>query len=72
MNATSNSDAPVWFTSSYSNGSGGECVECAVRPIGTLVRDSKEVDGPVVSVSRDRWVSFLQAATSGQLRSLKG
>ncbi|MGW2637317.1 DUF397 domain-containing protein [Streptomyces sp. NPDC001348] len=50
---------PVWFTSSYSNGAGGECVECAWTGNGTLVRDSKHRDGPVVAVRQHAWQAFI-------------
>jgi hypothetical protein len=50
----------VWFTSSYSNGAGGECVECALTGDGTLVRDSKMTEAHVIAVSGDTWRSFIQ------------
>ncbi|MGA5124060.1 DUF397 domain-containing protein [Streptomyces pseudogriseolus] len=56
---------PVWHTSSYSNGAGGECVECAVSSTRTRVRDTKKVDGPVVIVAGSAWGAFLQALKSG-------
>ncbi|NUV60006.1 DUF397 domain-containing protein [Streptomyces sp. CAI-85] len=49
----------VWFTSSYSNGAGGECVECAPTDDGTLVRDSKTSGVPVVTFGREPWLSFI-------------
>ncbi|MFJ4682628.1 DUF397 domain-containing protein [Streptomyces sp. NPDC088789] len=36
----------AWFKSSYSTGSGGECVEVAVRPHVVHVRASKDVARP--------------------------
>lgn len=50
---------PRWFTSSYSNGSGGECVECAHLVEGMLVRDSKRCGGPSVAVSGEAWRVFV-------------
>ena len=51
----------VWFKSSYSNGAGGECVECA-RADGRLhVRDSKYADGPVVAVRAHAWRALIRA-----------
>ncbi|GGV62693.1 DUF397 domain-containing protein [Streptomyces massasporeus] len=50
----------VWFRSSYSNGAGGECVECAVTSHGALVRDSKRGEADVIAVSDDAWRSFVQ------------
>lgn len=52
---------PVWFTSSYSNGAGGECVQCALTDRGALVRDSKSSEGPVVAVGGGSWRFFVKA-----------
>ncbi|MGW7237155.1 DUF397 domain-containing protein [Streptomyces sp. NPDC054804] len=51
----------VWRRSSYSNGSGGECVEVAVDvPDVTPVRDSKQVcGGPVLVFPSSAWAVFL-------------
>ncbi|WP_328508185.1 DUF397 domain-containing protein [Streptomyces sp. NBC_00391] len=51
----------VWFTSSYSNGAGGECVKCAIAGDRALVRDSKNAGGPVVTVRIGTWRSFVRA-----------
>ncbi|MGW1540486.1 DUF397 domain-containing protein [Streptomyces sp. NPDC002309] len=58
---------PVWFRSSYSNGAGGECVECALTDEDTLVRDSKKVQGPAVRMTRATWIGFVQALKSGSI-----
>ena len=51
---------PRWFKSSYSGGSGTECVECA-RIDGFLhVRDSKQAGGPVVAVRSHAWRAFIR------------
>ncbi|MEO3826206.1 DUF397 domain-containing protein [Actinomadura sp. B10D3] len=39
---------PQWRKSSYSGGSGGECVEMAMMQQCILIRDSKDPDGPVI------------------------
>ncbi|MCM2516901.1 DUF397 domain-containing protein [Streptomyces griseoincarnatus] len=57
--------ALVWHTSSYSNGAGGECVECAITSTRAHVRDTKTVDGPVVTVANPAWVAFLRALKRG-------
>ncbi|MCO4694235.1 MULTISPECIES: DUF397 domain-containing protein [unclassified Streptomyces] len=57
--------ALVWHTSSYSNGAGGECVACAITPAWAHVRDTKEVDGPVVTVTGRAWTAFLHALRAG-------
>ncbi|MFD9119651.1 DUF397 domain-containing protein [Streptomyces bottropensis] len=54
-------DRLTWFTSSYSNGAGGECVECAISDDYALIRDSKASHGPVVAVGLTAWCSFVHA-----------
>ena len=49
-----------WFKSSYSGGSGTECVECAHADEGILVRDSKQAGGPVVAVQGRAWQAFME------------
>ncbi|MFD4544773.1 DUF397 domain-containing protein [Streptomyces sp. NPDC058251] len=49
----------MWFTSSYSNGAGGECVECAMAGERAFVRDSKCEAGPAITVGRDAWCAFV-------------
>ncbi|MET7699890.1 DUF397 domain-containing protein [Streptomyces sp. NPDC005485] len=56
----------AWFKSSYSNGAGGECVECSRTGDGTLVRDSKQGDGPVVGVRARAWRAFVGALGSAE------
>ncbi|MFD4554375.1 DUF397 domain-containing protein [Streptomyces sp. NPDC058469] len=50
-----------WFKSSYSGGSGTECVECAPLKGGTLVRDSKYLHGPILTVRTPAWLTFIDA-----------
>ncbi|WP_437019697.1 DUF397 domain-containing protein [Streptomyces sp. enrichment culture] len=58
----------VWFTSSYSNGAGGECVECARTGDGALVRDSKTTETHVIAVSGDAWRSFVEGLRRASTR----
>ncbi|MEU5597298.1 DUF397 domain-containing protein [Streptomyces sp. NPDC020298] len=51
-----------WFKSSYSGGSGTECVEAAFTPSGVLIRDSKQPGHPHLAVSATVWAGFLAAA----------
>lgn len=67
---TSDVCRPVWFTSSYSNGAGGECVECAVAGNNALVRDSKRREAAVISAGGDAWRSFLRIVGREQPRDL--
>ncbi|MER6681613.1 DUF397 domain-containing protein [Streptomyces olivaceoviridis] len=55
--------AAVWRKSSYSNGSGGECVEVADAHPGIVpVRDSKKPhNGPVLLFRPLAWSSFLDS-----------
>ncbi|QWB28407.1 MULTISPECIES: DUF397 domain-containing protein [Streptomyces] len=55
----------MWFTSSYSNGAGGECVECALIEDGAFVRDSKVAASRVIAVGSDAWRSFVQTVKHG-------
>ncbi|UQT58334.1 DUF397 domain-containing protein [Streptomyces durmitorensis] len=48
-----------WRKSSYSNGSGGECVEVAAAEHAVLVRDSKRPDGSLIAVRPHTWSEFL-------------
>ncbi|WP_079053461.1 DUF397 domain-containing protein [Streptomyces phaeochromogenes] len=50
-----------WFKSSYSNGAGGECVECAHSVDGAFVRDSKNARGPVLTIHLHAWRAFIRA-----------
>ena len=55
---------PQWRKSSYSNGTGGECVEVAELHDAVGVRDSKQHSGPHISVARSSWSAFV--ASLGQ------
>jgi hypothetical protein len=55
-----------WFKSSYSGAEGGDCVEVAAGTAAVHVRDSKDVAGPVVTVSRTAWAGFVGLASSEQ------
>lgn len=51
---------PRWRKSSRSGNGGANCIEVASRQPSTVaVRDSKDPYGPVLTVSRDEWVSFI-------------
>ncbi|UED84167.1 DUF397 domain-containing protein [Streptomyces profundus] len=56
------SEAPRWFTSSYSN-NGGVCLEAAANLAATRgvvpVRDSKSADGPILTFGSASWQTFL-------------
>jgi hypothetical protein len=52
----------TWFKSSYSGAEGGDCVEIAAGTAAVHVRDSKDVTGPVLTVSRAAWDGFVTSA----------
>ncbi|MFC7264053.1 DUF397 domain-containing protein [Streptomyces lutosisoli] len=54
--------AAQWRKSSYSNGTGGECVEVVPGLPGVIpVRDSKSQDGPVLLFHTPSWTPFLNS-----------
>ncbi|MFF4171028.1 DUF397 domain-containing protein [Streptomyces sp. NPDC001744] len=61
--------SPQWFKSSYSN-NGGQCVEVAVNLVpsrGTVpVRDSKDLNGPVLGFRADAFSSFVGSVKTGE------
>ena len=52
-----------WHTSSYSGGN-GNCVQVAPAPDRMLLRDSKDPDGPALTVLTPAWRAFLTTLTS--------
>jgi hypothetical protein len=62
----------TWRKSSYSNGTGGSCVEIAVLT-GTAgehdiaVRDSKDPHGPALTFTTRQWHDFTVAIKSHEL-----
>ncbi|MGW7197369.1 DUF397 domain-containing protein [Streptomyces chryseus] len=50
-----------WIKSSYSGGSGTECVEVANLGMGVAVRDSKAPDGARIAVASRSWGAFIRA-----------
>lgn len=61
-----------WRKSSYSNGSGGSCVEIAMLTDtpgehDIAVRDSKDPHGPALSFSANQWRDFTTAIKTHDL-----
>jgi hypothetical protein len=61
----------MWRRSSFSNGSGGECVEVGGAGHAIVVRDSKDPDGPSLLVSPGAWADFTNRVASGRLASVR-
>ena len=55
----------VWSKSTYSDGSGNNCVEIAAVASGVGVRDSKDEYGPALVVSGSEWRGFVALVRSG-------
>ncbi|BBC94258.1 DUF397 domain-containing protein [Streptomyces griseofuscus] len=54
----------AWFKSSYSDGNdGNSCVELAVTPGTVHVRDSKNTDGPRLTLTPEAWAEFVPYAS---------
>ncbi|MEW2221012.1 toxin [Streptomyces qinglanensis] len=62
----------VWRKSSYSNGSGGECVEVAVETVDASVpvRDTKTAPhGPVLTFPTAQWAHFISTLHEGNVNA---
>ena len=56
-----------WRKSSFSSGSGGNCVEVAELPDGgRAVRHSKNSDGPTIAYTAAEWDAFLEGVKAGE------
>ena len=55
-------DELSWFKSSYSSGSGGDCVEIADAGTAVLIRDSKRPEAALLSVPAEQWTAFVRMA----------
>ncbi|MGP3999760.1 DUF397 domain-containing protein [Streptomyces sp. 8N706] len=55
----------AWFKSSHSGSQGDDCVEVAATEGVIHVRDSKDMDGPHLSIGRDEWARFVRFAAHG-------
>jgi hypothetical protein len=53
----------TWIKSSYSSSGDGDCVEIATCPESIHIRDSKDRQGPQLTLSPTAWTDFLTYAT---------
>ena len=49
----------TWRKSSYSSGSGGNCVETGTADGVVLVRDTTDRDGGTLAIDAGSWMTFL-------------
>ncbi|MFF4235477.1 DUF397 domain-containing protein [Actinomadura geliboluensis] len=55
-----------WRKSSHSSGSEGQCVEVAsLTGRSVVLRDSKDADGPMLSLAPSAWASLLSGIKGG-------
>ncbi|MFI9629492.1 DUF397 domain-containing protein [Streptomyces sp. NPDC052042] len=47
-----------WHKSSYSGDEGGACVEVATHPAAIHIRDSKDPEGPILTIAPTTWAAF--------------
>ncbi|WP_328665329.1 DUF397 domain-containing protein [Streptomyces sp. NBC_00322] len=57
----------AWFKSSYSNDTGGACVEIANLTSQVGIRDSKNKKGPALVVPTGAWSSFIGLVRAGDV-----
>jgi len=51
-------DSATWRKSSYSGGSGGNCVEVAGAASAVMVRDTRDRDSGTLAFTADAWEAF--------------
>lgn len=59
-------DATLTWRKSTRSGAAGHCVEVADAPATVLVRDSKDVTGPVLTFDRSTWAGFIAGVRAGE------
>jgi len=59
-------DATLTWRKSSRSGAAGHCVEVANVPAAVLVRDSKDVTGPVLSFDAPDWSGFIAGVRAGE------
>ncbi|MGW6521709.1 DUF397 domain-containing protein [Streptomyces sp. NPDC054962] len=63
----------VWVKSSYSNATGGNCVEVAALPGGGVaMRNSRDPQGPALVYTAPEMTAFLAGAKEGEFDYLTG
>jgi hypothetical protein len=49
----------AWRKSSFSSAPDGNCVEIAYAPPGVVVRDSKNTNGPTLTIGLEGWCALI-------------
>ncbi|MGP4002343.1 DUF397 domain-containing protein [Streptomyces sp. 8N706] len=58
----------AFFKSTYSSDEGGACVEVGSCPDAVHVRDSKDPEGPVLTVTPAAWADFVRFVDNGSVQ----
>ncbi|WP_327268702.1 DUF397 domain-containing protein [Streptomyces sp. NBC_01218] len=53
-----------WQKSSHSGDEGGQCVEVSAHPAAIHIRDSKNPEGPILTVDTASWSAFTAYAAA--------
>jgi hypothetical protein len=56
----------AWYKSSYSDGTGNNCIETAGLPNDVAVRDSKDKQGPALVFPKPTWAAFVTGVRTGE------
>lgn len=56
----------AWRKSTRSGNNGGQCVEVAIAPSAVGVRDSKDLGGPILAVTRTTWTALVAGLKGGE------
>jgi len=59
-------DAILTWRKSTRSGAAGHCVEVANAPAAVLVRDSKNIGGPVLAFATTDWTGFISGVRAGE------
>ncbi|MDI6098312.1 DUF397 domain-containing protein [Actinoplanes sp. NEAU-A12] len=59
-------DTTLTWRKSSRSGAAGHCVEVAEAPATVLVRDSKDVTGPVLRFGNGDWTGFIAGVRAGE------
>lgn len=60
-----------WRKSSYSGQSGGNCIEVADHDSRVLIRDTKDLSGPMLRFAPDAWRAFANRVKADGTARLK-
>ena len=63
----------TWVKSSYSGGQSADCVEIAALPGGgRVVRDSKDQDGPMLTLNAGQWAELVKSVLGPRTPEIPG